>query len=395
MNRRTFLQSAVATAAVIPGLSPTKNDTPLRVAVIGHTGRGNYGHGLDTLWLNFPAIRIAAVADADEKGLAATLKKLNCTAGFRDYNQMLTAVRPDLLCVAPRHIDQHRDMLLAGIAAGVKGIYVEKPFCRNRKEANEIVQACEQSGTKLALAHRNRYHPALPVAVKLIAEGLIGEVLELRMRGKEDKRGGPEDLWVLGAHVLNLAPVFTGTLTACSATIYEGNRPASRSDVREGNEGIGPVAGNRLHARFDSESGIPVFFDSIKGKVSTDANFGLQVVGNRGVVDIRIDTEPMIHCRVGNPANPALTSREWVPVTSAGLGKPEPLQTIDALIAGHQAAVLDLLEAVQDNRQPLCSMYEGRAGVEAIMAVFESHRLGGKRVDFSALPDDNPLSRLK
>ena len=39
-----------------------------RVAVIGHTGKGNYGHGIDTVWLKVPQCEIVAVADADEKG---------------------------------------------------------------------------------------------------------------------------------------------------------------------------------------------------------------------------------------------------------------------------------------------------------------------------------------
>ena len=29
-----------------------------RVAVIGRTGRGNYGHGLDTVWLNLPETEV-------------------------------------------------------------------------------------------------------------------------------------------------------------------------------------------------------------------------------------------------------------------------------------------------------------------------------------------------
>ena len=28
-----------------------------RIAVIGHTGRGNYGHGVDTVWFESPAAK--------------------------------------------------------------------------------------------------------------------------------------------------------------------------------------------------------------------------------------------------------------------------------------------------------------------------------------------------
>jgi hypothetical protein len=49
-------------------------------------------------------------------------------------------------------------MILAAIAAGVKGIYVEKPFVRTLAEADEVVKLCAEKGVRLAIAHRNRYH---------------------------------------------------------------------------------------------------------------------------------------------------------------------------------------------------------------------------------------------
>ncbi len=142
MNRRQFL-SATACA----GLSTSAfaaDGKKLRVTVIGHTGRGNYGHGLDTMWLKLPEVAIVAVADADAKGLAAELKKLKVEKGFADYRAMLRETRPDIVAIGPRHIDQHRDMVLAAIEGGARGIYMEKPFCRTPAEADEIVAACEK-----------------------------------------------------------------------------------------------------------------------------------------------------------------------------------------------------------------------------------------------------------
>ena len=48
--------------------------TKYRVGVIGHTGKGNYGHGLDRVWLELPDCEVVAVADPDESGRAATAK---------------------------------------------------------------------------------------------------------------------------------------------------------------------------------------------------------------------------------------------------------------------------------------------------------------------------------
>ena len=132
MNRRTFL--ATSTVAVAAGLNTTAGDTAKlrRIAVIGHSGRGNYGHGLDTVWHKIPEAQLVAVADANESGLAAELKKLRIETGYSDYRKMLADVRPEFVSVAPRHADQHHDMAMAAIQSGVKGLYIEKPFAYAR-----------------------------------------------------------------------------------------------------------------------------------------------------------------------------------------------------------------------------------------------------------------------
>ncbi len=56
-------------------------------------------------------------------------------------------------------------------------------------------------------------------------------------------------------------------------------------------------------------------------------------------------------------------------------------------------AVKDLLSAIEDDRQPECSVYEGRGAIEMIVSVFESHRIGGP-VTFPLKNRQNPLTML-
>ncbi|MFM7864086.1 MAG: Gfo/Idh/MocA family protein, partial [Planctomycetaceae bacterium] len=218
---------------------------------------------------------------------------------YADYKTMLAEQRPEVVAIGPRHVDQHREMLLAAIRHGVKGIYIEKPFVRTPAEADEVLQAAAAAGVRIAVAHRNRFHPVLPVLQKLLTDGVIGRVLEYRGRGKEDARGGALDLWVLGSHVLNLAAYFGGPPQAVSAVLLQDGRTVQRGDVREGAEGIGLLAGNELHARFELQSGIPFFFDSLqharRRDTATDrpASFGLQIIGTEGVIDLRADQHPL------------------------------------------------------------------------------------------------------
>jgi len=96
--RRRFLAgsgSLLAAGMTAPALAQSQPD--YRVAVIGHTGRGNYGHGLERLWRDVPRTQLVALADADPTGLTATLKRLDGVRGFADYRTMLDRVRPDLV----------------------------------------------------------------------------------------------------------------------------------------------------------------------------------------------------------------------------------------------------------------------------------------------------------
>src|SRR5436190_12289247 len=111
MKRRHFLAAASTILAAPVIANAAAENKKLRVAVIGHTARGNYGHGLDTVWLNLPETEIVAVADAEEAGRAAALKKLGIDRGFGDYREMLAAAKPDITAVCPRFVDEHHDMI--------------------------------------------------------------------------------------------------------------------------------------------------------------------------------------------------------------------------------------------------------------------------------------------
>ncbi len=390
MNRRSFIAVLPASLLTLQASEAKK----LHVAIIGHTGRGNYGHGLDTLWSKIPETQIVSVADADANGLAAAQKKLSLKQGFADYRQMLSEVKPDIVAVGPRHVDQHRDMILAAIQAGARGIYVEKPFCRSLEEADEIISACEKAGAKLAIAHRNRQHPVLPIVAELIQDGLIGRMLEMRGRGKEDARGGSLDLWVLGSHIVNLACYFGGDPIACSAVVKQEGHLLTKADLKEGDEGIGLLAGNEVHARYELAKGITLYFDSIQHAGVKEAGFGLQIIGTQGTIDFRIDQEPLVHLLPGNPFQPLAPARAWIPITTAGLGKPEPIAGLGYKVSSHEVAGRDLIAAIQENRTPLCDAVQGRQTIEMISAAFESHRLGGKRVGFPLATKVNPLTLL-
>jgi predicted dehydrogenase len=363
-----------------------------RVGIIGHTGQGNYGHGIDTVWAKFKDLcEVAAVADADEAGRAEAAKRTGVAKAFADYRQMLDETKPQIVAIGPRWLGEHRDMVLAAAEHGCH-IYMEKPMCRTLAEADQMVAACEKHKVKLALAHQTRYSPRLQAVRDLIAAGQLGTVLELRGRGKEDARGGGEDLWVLGSHVLNLIHHFGGQPAWCFGRVEQEGKPVTKEHVRDGAEAIGSLAGDAISAMYGLDSGAKAYFASRRGMGGGKGRFGVQIFGSEGIVEILTGHLPSVQFLPDPAWSPGRSGAKWLPVTSAGIDKAEPLAD-GGLDGGNILAVKDLLAAIEQDRDPECSVYEGRTTVEMISAVFESHRTGGA-VTFPLKTRENPLSLL-
>ena len=246
---------------------------------------------------------------------------------------MLDEVKPDIVAIAPRWVDQHRDMTVAAAERGIH-IFMEKPFCRSPAEADEIVAACERTHTKLAIAHQTRYSPKIDVVRDMIAQGQIGRVLELRGRGKEDQRGGGEDLFVLGSHIMNLIRTFGGDPTWCFGSLSIDGRSVGRADVKEGPEGLGPLAGDTVRAMYGLPNGVTAYFNSVRGSSGQSSRFGLVICGSAGLIEIQTGYVPNVKYLDDPNWSPGRSGKVWQDVSTAGLGQPEPLT--DGSAAGRQ-----------------------------------------------------------
>ncbi len=202
MHRRGFLAKTAtlaATAVAVPAVVRAAEGgvKRYRVAVIGLPAAEIMG----TAWTWFgpmcPASTVA-VADADPQGLAAAAKTLQVAKAYADYRRMLEEVKPDLVTIATRWVDQHHDMLLA--AAERVNRLVEKyqavgpDLGRGRRDDRRLPEAQDADVRRVS----DLLQPAAAGRRRgLTRSGQIGQVLEFRARGKEDARGGAEDLLVL------------------------------------------------------------------------------------------------------------------------------------------------------------------------------------------------------
>jgi predicted dehydrogenase len=372
MKRRDFLAgAALGLAAWTAGAKA--GAARYRVAVIGRTGRGDYGHGLDVVWNDIEQAEVVAVADPDPQGRAAAAQRIRAPRAYADYREMLDKERPQIVSVAPRWLDCHREMVLACAQAGCH-VLLEKPMCQDLEQADEMIAALEKRNLKLAIAHQTRYSPALAHARQAIADGLLGDLLELRGRGKEDRRGGGEDLMVLGTHVMDLMRLVAGDPQSCFARVRSEGHPVTRSDVRDGAEGIGPLAGDEIHAVYQFDKGTTGYFATDRARHGAAERYGLQIYGSKGILTTTMGAVPEVWFVEDPSWQPGRSQARWKLISTEGLDQPESRSDPQHRF-GNRLIALDLLRAIETDRRPLGSAYDGRAALEMILATYESHRL--------------------
>ncbi len=415
ISRRSVL-ATLSTAAMPVWRSAMADDSPrYRAAAFGWHKRGNFGHGMELVFQSVDEIELAAISDPVEAGRAASLARLE-KAGqpapkvYSEYEKLLKREKPDFVSIGPRFVAPHREMCLAAISAGVKGLYVEKPFLLSPAECDEVLSAAEAKGTKIAVAHRNAYHPSLEPLCHFLLEGGIGKIHSVQGRGKGDGRGGMVDAWVLGTHVFDLMERLTGGLESVTATIMKNGatfRPSSRDDLIESREEHGLVGGDGVEARFTTGHGWAATFSTMANDEAGNETFGMRIFGSEGEVNLRCDQQCLAWVKLGNPYD-VKNGETWRPFNPQGLGVPV---TADDQLAitqsmSHETGIRDLMRAVEEPmHEPVCSGADAARTIEVLAGIVQSHRDGGvlktlpltdRSLDMGQLSLDflaNPLAR--
>jgi predicted dehydrogenase len=358
-----------------------------RAAVIGRTGGGDYGHGYDQVFRGLPNVSVEAIADADPAGLKKAAERAGAKRQYADYRQMLQKEKPDLVSIAPRLPDCHKEMCLAALEV-CRGIFVEKPFTETPAEADAILAAAEKRGVKIQVAHNRRYTPDFVRAGALLREGLIGPVRQVDIHGKQDTRVGGEDMLVLGVHDFDLMRFYFGDPLWCQASVAKEGRDIARADVAKGKEPI-LVAGDTIHALLAFPKNVMVHWSSVKTgddwntrSIPKRERWSFEVLGTKGIIAYQSGLE---FAWLGSPffANPG-SEVKWQPL-------PAPARFDWPEHARHP--ISSLIHALETGTQPVCSGYDGRWAVEMVAAVYESQRTRA-RVAFPLKERENPLLRF-
>jgi predicted dehydrogenase len=395
MHRRTFLQTSLAGTVSLAAsrLARAANEkTPasgktLRAGVIGATGRGDYGHAIDLAWKTAPSVKIVAAADSDPAGREAAGKRLVVDSLYSDYRQMLEREKLDVVSICPRWLGDREAMLAACAAAGCH-IFCEKPFAADVATADRMLAACKTAGVKVAVAHQQRVTPGMTQVRAMLADGRLGKILALRGRGKEDARAGGQDMIVLGIHLFDMMTLLAGEPQWASAEVTHNGRPMTKEHARPGDEQVGLIAGNEIAAMFGFDSAVHGYFESkaTAQDGGVGERFQLAIECTKGTVLARGGFDQFY---LPQPAFNPSKNQKW-----ESLGPPEwrTMKPADRSDWCNAQIVSDLLRAIEENREPICSAAAASRAVEMCQAVYAAHVAGG-RVNLPLTNREHPLSR--
>jgi predicted dehydrogenase len=154
---------------------------PVRVAVIGV----RHWHSLwDAAYLrtlaDMPNVELVGIQDDDLWIARDRAEAVRNPAVFTDYGQMLEEVAPDLVLTLGRHSEMAATVSYV-IDSGYPQV-AEKPIGVTAEQVRMVADLADAAGAFVTVPFPWRIQPAFTTAVRLLAEGALGELSNIYLR---------------------------------------------------------------------------------------------------------------------------------------------------------------------------------------------------------------------
>lgn len=351
-----------------------------KIGVVFDTAQKSRGHhGTHLSFSGLPDVEQILV-DSNTDDLEPRMKAIGAVRHYRDYHEMLAEERPDIVSVCSRLPDDHFPVIKAAIEQG-SHILCEKPLSSSLQEADAIAALAQKHNVKIAVAHLARYALVFRIMKQMITRGDVGTPLTFYGRGKEDERGGGEDMMVLGTHILDIGAFLFGMPEYIFADVRTEDRPISRSDRCVTSEPIGVCAGDSIMADLKFPNSVNGIFESRKGLYSGTVRMGVTVVGTAGTLSMRYDMERKL--RISRSTLPPEDEAHYEEIELHEDRKlPPGTEPLDYEHYGpspsryfadnNRFAALDIMQAITEDRQPESNLYDAINVLEMMYGIYAS-----------------------
>lgn len=342
------------------------------IALIG-CGRISFKH-IESYVNNKEKLDLAAVCDpvldraeAKKAEYEKSITSANVKV-YTDYKQMLVELKPEIVTIATES-GKHRNIAVDCLNAGAH-VICEKPMALSTKDAQDMIDTAEKNNKKIAVCFQNRFNAPVQKLREAYDKKRFGRILHgmVQVRWNRNEAYYAEAPW-------------RGTWEQDGGTLM--NQCTHGIDLLQwmmGEDAVRVQAQTRKFLRpieaEDFGCAIVEFTSGAVGIIEGTAdiypknlNETLSIFGEKGSVVIG-----------GLAVNKIETWRfadsETVGDTEAVVLDPDVKDPPTVYGFGHTALFADVIDAIENNREPLVSGKKGKKALEIILAIYESQKTG-------------------
>ncbi|MFA7345618.1 MAG: Gfo/Idh/MocA family oxidoreductase [Terrimicrobiaceae bacterium] len=298
-----------------------------------------------------PECDLVAVCDSDPARLHAARERYKVEFGFENVEEMLDKIRPDAVCIATR-TRERAPIIRTCIAAGVKGIFCEKPLSLTLEDADEIHSLVQNAGIPFLLGTRRRFMPVYERARNEFWSGRVGEPQTVLL-----EFGAAPLLWT-HPHTVDLA-------------FFMANDSPMHNLEAKLDYPSGSWSGNKLDCDPYVRHAILEFRNHITAHILRSGGLDVVLSGSEGKITIASDGL-FTHMRLKNERPGKLDAGMF----GRRLDIPTPRE-----ISGTVATITLLAKAVKGDKSGLPDANCFLNNMEVLFGLVESDLRSGERVD--------------
>ena len=179
-----------------------------------------------------------------EPGVAAA-RDFAAKQGFRlaaRYEEALSDLAIGAVVLATPH-SLHLSQVVAAARAG-KQVFCEKPLALNKKDAEQMIEACANAGVTLGVGHNRRWWPAMRELKRLVESGALGTLLHVEGHNSNENSNAVTGGWRTlpaespgggmtgaGLHALDAMVGIAGPVKRVRAQLLERKAPPAPHDT--------------------------------------------------------------------------------------------------------------------------------------------------------------------
>ena len=243
----------------------------------GIIGPGKIANSFASSFSSIPDARLYAVASRDPEKARSFAKLYNIQKSYDSYDSLANDPDIDIVYIATPHV-YHREQTLLCLH-NRKAVLCEKPLTLNHNDALEMIEAARMNNVFLMEAMWSRFFPTTIKTLKLIQEGVIGDVKYLRAdfgfkSPTKDPKSRLFDLALGGGALLDV-----GVYPLFLALLILGKPDAIRSFATLADTG----ADETTNAIFHYKNGA---IANILSSIVVDTPKDAEIIGTKGTITI-------------------------------------------------------------------------------------------------------------